>query len=86
MASDKVNHNEEQKYVRQTGSLKERLGRVKKTRWARFGAVALIYLLWTCWVGNPWLLLGLLLLADIYLTQFILGVPGRAGRRARCAP
>ena len=71
MASDKVNQNEEQKYVRQTGSLKERLGRVKKTRWVRFGAVALIYLLWTCWVGNPWLLLGLLLLADIYLTQFI---------------
>ena len=61
----------EEEYVRQTGSLKERLGRVKKTRWLRFGIVALIYVLWTIWVGNPWLLLGLLLLADIYLTQFI---------------
>ena len=60
-----------EEYVRQTGSLKERLARVKKTRWARFGAVALLYVLWTLWVGNPWLLLGLLLLADIYLTQFI---------------
>ncbi len=61
----------EEEYVRQTGSLKERLGRVKKTRWLRFGIVALIYVLWTVWMGNPLLLLGLLLLGDIYLTQFI---------------
>ncbi|MBQ9821105.1 MAG: S26 family signal peptidase [Muribaculaceae bacterium] len=47
------------------------MGRVKKTRWWRFGIVAVIYVLWTIWVGNPLLLLGLLLLADIYLTQFI---------------
>jgi signal peptidase I len=60
-----------EEYVRQTGSLKERLGRVKTTRWARFGLVALIYVLWTIWVGNPWLLLGLLLLGDIYLTQYL---------------
>ena len=72
MANDKVKNKEkEEEYVRQTGSLKERLGRVKKTRWARFGIVALIYVLWTAWVGNPLLLLGLILLADIYLTQFI---------------
>ncbi len=61
----------EEEYVRQTGSLKERLGRVKTTRWVRFGIVALVYVLWTLWMGNPWLLLGLLLLGDIYLTQFI---------------
>ncbi|MBO4803660.1 MAG: signal peptidase I [Muribaculaceae bacterium] len=47
------------------------MGRVKKTRWWRFGAVALIYILWTLWMGNPWLLLGLLLLGDIYLTQYL---------------
>ncbi len=70
MATDK-NKEKKEEYVRQTGSLKERLGRVKKTRWCRFAAVALIYVLWTLWVGNPWLLLGLLLLGDIYLTQFI---------------
>ena len=62
---------DKEEYVRQTGSLKERLGRVKKTRWWRFGAVALIYVLWTMWMGNPLLLLGLLLLADIYLTQYL---------------
>ena len=63
--------NKKEEYVRQTGSLSERLGRVKKTRWVRFGVVALLYVLWTVWMGNPWLLLGLLLLGDIYLTQFI---------------
>ena len=72
MANDKDKNTEnKEEYVRQTGSLKERLGRVKATRWARFGVVALIYFLWTIWMGNPWLLLGLILLADIYLTQYI---------------
>ena len=72
MATDNKDKNKDKdEYVRQTGSLKERLGRVKKTRWWRFGIVALIYVLWTLWMGNPWLLLGLLLMADIYLTQFI---------------
>ena len=65
------NKDKKEEYVRQTGSLKERLGRVKTTRWLRFGAVALIYVLWTIWMGNPWLLLGLLLLGDIYLTQYL---------------
>ena len=65
----KKEEKQEEKYVRQTGSLKERLGRVKTTRWLRFGAVAVIYVLWTLWMGNPLLLLGLLLLGDIYLTQ-----------------
>ena len=58
-------------YTPQTGSLSERLKRVKPTRWARFGIVAAIYVAWTVWMGNPWLLLALPLLADIYLTQFI---------------
>ncbi|MBQ9575926.1 MAG: signal peptidase I [Muribaculaceae bacterium] len=78
MATDNItNHTDnnkekkEEEYVRQTGSLKERLGRVKTTRWCRFGAVALIYVLWTIWMGNPLLLLGLVLLGDIYLTQFL---------------
>jgi len=63
--------NKAEEYVRQTGSLKQRLSRVKATRWCRFGIVAAIYVLWTVWMGNPWLLLGLLLLGDIYLTQFL---------------
>ena len=57
--------------VRQTGSLSERLKRVKKTRWIRFGIVSLIFFGWVYWLGNPWVLLAWFLLADIYLTQFI---------------
>ena len=69
--SEEKNKNKHEDYVPQTGSLRERLARVKGTRWARFGVVAAIFLGWVCWMGNPWLLLALPLLADIYLTQFI---------------
>ena len=52
-------------------SLAERLKRVKKTRWIRFSIVALIYIGWTIWLNNYYVLFGLLLLIDIYLTQYI---------------
>ena len=55
----------------QHGSLKERLARVKTTRWIRFGVVSLIFFAWVVWLGNAWVLPAWLLLADIYLTQFI---------------
>ena len=63
--------NKEEEKVRQTGSLRERLGRVKKTRWIRFGIVSLIFFAWVAWLGNWWVALLWFLLADIYLTQFI---------------
>lgn len=43
----------------------------RKTRWWRFGIVALVYLLWVIWLGNYWFLLGLPLLFDIYITGII---------------
>lgn len=55
----------------QHGGLKERLGRVKPTRWVRFAIVSVIFVLWVIWLGSPWVLVFWLLLADIYLTQFI---------------
>ena len=58
-------------YNPQRGGLRERLARVKRSRWIRFGIVTAIFLAWVVWMGNPWLLLLLPLLADIYLTQFI---------------
>ena len=67
--NNKEEKNEEK--VRQTGSLRERLGRVKKTRWVRFGIVSLIFFAWVAWLGNWWVALWWFLLADIYLTQFI---------------
>ena len=57
--------------VRQTGSLLERLNRVKTTRWIRFGIVSIIFFAWVAWLGNWWVALWWFLLADIYLTQFI---------------
>ena len=50
--NNKEEKNEEK--VRQTGSLRERLGRVKKTRWVRFGIVSLIFFAWVAWLGNCW--------------------------------
>ena len=71
---------EKEPEVRQTGSLRERLARVKKTRWIRFGIVSLIFFAWVAWLStaNPpiwlhgwWVLIFWFLLADIYLTQYI---------------
>ncbi|MGN1238045.1 MAG: S26 family signal peptidase, partial [Muribaculaceae bacterium] len=57
--------------VQQSGSLRERLARVKPTRWVRFAIVAAIFIGWVVWLGSWWVILFLPLLADIYLTQFI---------------
>jgi len=52
-------------------SFRERVARTKKTRWMRFGVVTLIFILWVIWLGNPWVLLLLPLLFDIYITGYI---------------
>ncbi len=51
--------------------LRRRIRDNKTTRWIRFSIVALIYILWTVWMNNYWLLLGLILLTDIYITGYI---------------
>lgn len=51
--------------------LRRRLSEVKTTRWIRFAIVALIFTAWVVWMGNPWLLLCLILLFDIYITGYI---------------
>ncbi len=51
--------------------LTQRLKAVKTGRWIRFSLVALLYIGWTIWLNNYWVLFGLLLLIDIYLTQYI---------------
>ena len=67
----KQDKKEQEPEVRQTGSLRERLARVKKTRWVRFGLVSVIFFAWVAWLGSWWVAIFWLLLADIYLTQFI---------------
>ena len=50
---------------------RDRLKKVRPTRWVRFGIVSLIFFLWVIWMGNPWLLLLWLLLVDIYITGYV---------------
>ncbi len=45
--------------------------KIKKSQWIKFIIAALIYILFTVWVGNYWLLFGLFVIIDIYLTKFI---------------
>lgn len=51
--------------------IKARLKAIGIKRWIRFSLVCLVYILWTIWMGNAWLLLVLPLLFDIYITSYI---------------
>ncbi len=42
---------------------------ILKNKYFKFAVVALIYILWVIWVGNYWLLPGLLIIFDIYVTK-----------------
>ena len=67
-------------------SLTERLKQVKKTRWIRFSIVALLYIGWTIWLNNYYVLFGLLLLIDIYPPQYIpWGVVEKEQKRCRAS-
>jgi signal peptidase I len=45
--------------------------KIEKRLWINFSIWAVLYILFTAWMGNWWLLSGLIVLADIYLTKFI---------------
>jgi len=40
-----------------------------KNRYFKFAIVSLIYILWVIWVGSYWLLIGLAIIFDIYITK-----------------
>ncbi len=42
-----------------------------KGQWIKFSIVTLLYLLFTFWVGNAWLLLGIPVIFDIYISKYI---------------
>lgn len=42
-----------------------------KKQWIKFGIAAFLYALFCLWMQNGWLLLGEIVLVDIYLTKFI---------------
>jgi signal peptidase I len=45
--------------------------KILKKQWIKFGITAALYVLFTLWMRNGWLLLGLVVLADIFLTKFV---------------
>ena len=42
-----------------------------KKQWIKFSIAAVLYLLFTLWMQNAWLLLGLIVLVDFFLTGYI---------------
>ena len=49
----------------------QRVRQTRTTRWIRFAAVSVIFLLWVAWLGNWWVALFIFLLFDIYITGYI---------------
>lgn len=44
---------------------------VSKKQWIKFSIATVLYLLFTLWMRNAWLLPGVILLVDIFLTKYI---------------
>ena len=51
-----------------------------KKQWIKFGISAVLYILFSIWMQNLWLLLGLIVLVDIFLTKYI---PWGAWKRSK---
>jgi len=45
------------------------MNKLLDNKFIRFGIAAVLYLLWVIWVGNFWLLIGLAIVFDIYVTK-----------------
>ena len=62
------------------------MGKIKnllRNKWVGFTLAALLYTLWfVVWTGNLWLLLGLPVIFDLYITKFFYRYVWR-GRRLR---
>ncbi len=43
--------------------------KVSVATWIRFSIAALVYSLWVIWVGNWWLLIGLAIIFDVYISK-----------------
>lgn len=49
------------------GKLKE----IWSNKWVKFSVVSLLYILWfVIWTGNPWLLLGVAVIYDLYISKY----------------
>jgi len=45
------------------------MSKILTNKWFKLGCVLFVYLLWTLWIGSWWLLLGVPVLFDIYITK-----------------
>ncbi len=51
-----------------------------KKQWIKFGIAAFLWLLFTLWMQNGWLILGIVVIVDLFLTQYI---PWGAWKRSK---
>jgi signal peptidase I len=47
------------------------LQNISKTSWIKFSIAALLFVLWVVWIGNFWILLGLPVIFDLYISKLI---------------
>ncbi len=47
------------------------LNNVTKASWIKFSIASLLFVLWVIWIGNFWILLGLPIIFDLYVTKII---------------
>ncbi len=54
------------------GKIGSQIKQIWSNRWVKFAVVGIIYLLlFVVWTGNPWMMLGLLIIYDIYISKFM---------------
>lgn len=53
------------------GTVKERIQEAKRSQWIKFVLISLVYILFVIWNNNFWLLLGLPVIFDIYVSKVI---------------
>ncbi len=47
------------------------LKEIVKHKYFKFSVVTVIYVLWVLWIKNPWFLLGLPIIFDMYITKYV---------------
>ena len=52
-------------------TIKQKIDTATKSQWIKFAIVTLLYLLFVIWNNNYWLLIGILLIFDIYISKII---------------
>ena len=63
------------------------MGKIKaffRNKWVGFTLASILYILWfVLWTGNWWLLLGEIVIFDLYITRYFTSTSG--GTTPRCA-